>query len=318
MPGRGYTPARANRGLGRADRSTLVHTPTVPHDPEDELPDTEDGTAHDRTLVNPSVGHADTLPIAERDPLAMTEAPPAAAAEIELLSFFEQLRSPGQGYARFEVGSLLGKGGMGRVLEVSDPALGRSVALKEALPGADSEERLARFVREARVTAQLEHPNIVPIYDAGIGPQGQPFYVMRKVEGRTLSDVIARDEEDWPLRRQLAAFIQVCNAVGYAHERGVLHRDLKPDNVILGRFGEVLLLDWGVARVAAGEATVAPVTTPGAPIPTGPASVSTMGSSQTLDGAAIGTPGYMSPEAARGDLASMSPASDVFSLGAML
>jgi formylglycine-generating enzyme required for sulfatase activity len=255
-------------------------------------------------------------PLAPDDTLAMTAAPPADPGELEFLQFFEDLRAPGEGYDRFALGAQLGKGGMGRVLEVHDPALGRAVALKEALPAASSADRLARFVREARVTAQLEHPNIVPIYDAGIGPDGRPYYVMRKVEGRTLAEVFRSDDPEWPLRRQLGAFIQVCNAVGYAHERGVLHRDIKPDNVMLGRFGEVLLLDWGVARVGEAEADRRPITTPGAPVPTAPMSITA--TARTMDGSAIGTPGYMSPEAARGDLGQLSPASDVFSLGAVL
>jgi len=219
----------------------------------------------------------------------------------------------GDSLARFVLLGELGRGGMGRVIEAVDPDLGRAVAIKVVIdPEGVSRGQLARFVAEARVTAQLEHPNIVPIYETGITEDGQVFFVMRKVQGRSLRDLLealGRGEPEavagWSRHRLLRAFVQVCNAVAFAHSRGVLHRDLKPDNVMLGAFGEVLLLDWGVARTIGGppEAParpMAPVAAPGL----------------TADGTSVGTPGYMSPEQAQAQ--PLDERSDVFSLGSIL
>ncbi|MEE2830210.1 MAG: serine/threonine-protein kinase, partial [Myxococcota bacterium] len=211
----------------------------------------------------------------------------------------------------------IGRGGMGRVLAARDPELGRTVALKVLLdPDQVSEEQLQRFVAEARITSQLEHPNIVPVHDFGVTPEGQLYFVMKRVEGRSLHSVLSAlrdgDSEEtalWTRHRLLTAFIQVCNAVAYAHEQGVLHRDIKPDNVMLGRFGQVLLMDWGVARVldSLAEESNDPST-----------SITSSVSSSTLVGTTIGTPGYMSPEQANGQLTQLGPHSDVWSLGAVL
>ena len=216
---------------------------------------------------------------------------------------------------RFQVLGELGRGGMGRVLEARDPKLGRAVAVKVVIdPSAISEEQLARFVAEAQITSQLQHPNIVPVYEMGSGRGGDYWFVMKKVEGRSLRDVLRglRDGDRatraaWSRARLLQAFVQVCNAVAYAHDRGVLHRDLKPDNVMLGPFGEVLLMDWGVARTMddkAEEPREAPITRPD--------------TVHTIAGATFGTPGYMSPEQTFGDLDALDGRSDLWSLGAIL
>mgnify|MGYP002629615707 CR=1 FL=1 len=199
---------------------------------------------------------------------------------------------------RFALRREIGRGGMGRVLEAHDPQLRRSVAIKAVLhPDALGHARLARFVTEAQITAQLEHPNIVPVHEIGVDPSGEVFFVMKRVEGQSLAEVVravaAGDESvarTWTDQRLLHAFIQVCNAVAYAHDRGVLHRDLKPDNIMLGRFGEVLVMDWGVASV---KGTAA-------------------------DGGTVGTPGFMSPEQARAELSTLDERSDVYSLGCIL
>jgi len=150
---------------------------------------------------------------------------------------------------RFQVLSELGRGGMGRVIEARDPELRRAVAVKVVLdPRAITPAQIARFVAEAQITGQLQHPNIVPVYEMGLSDDGQLFFVMKKVEGRSLRDVLdglALGEDTGHSRtRLLHAFIQVCNAVAYAHDRSILHRDLKPANIMLGSFGEVLLMDW--------------------------------------------------------------------------
>ncbi len=280
--------------------AATLRTPTV-EDEEDEPPPP---TATAPRSQSPSLGG--TLPGRGGDALD---------------AYTAGLRSTAGQHGRLETAGVLGRGGMGQVLEVRDPALGRRVALKVALQADEDARR--RFVREAQITSQLEHPNIVPIYDAGLTADGAPWYAMRKVEGRTLTDVLeglaagTDDAEEWSLPHLLAAFVQICNAVAYAHDRGVLHRDLKPDNIMFGRFGEVLLVDWGVARLLRpdDEAAEAPITTPGATLPT---SVEGLGDGGTQIGAAVGTAGYMSPEAAHGELDRLGPASDVFSLGAVL
>jgi serine/threonine-protein kinase len=221
---------------------------------------------------------------------------------------------------------LAGTGGVGRVWLVRDASLGRDVALKELRPDRADPGYWGRFVREAQVTGQLEHPGIVPVYEVGRRPEdNQPFYTMRFVHGRTLKDAIAayherrKRNEAGPLelRELLGAFVQVCQAVGYAHSRGVLHRDLKPHNVALGDYGEVMVLDWGLAKVQAeaapprseadaGASTVPAVVTPD------------IGQDPTQAGAVLGTPQYMAPEQAEGRLDLLDARSDVYGLGAIL
>src|SRR5262249_31591752 len=141
----------------------------------------------------------------------------------------------------------IARGGMGRVVEATDMVLGRVVAVKEAL--ATGAEAKRRFARETRITARLEHPSIVPVYDAGIGPAGTPFYVMRKVTGRPLERLV---REATTLDQRLALLphvVAAANAVAHAHRRGVIHRDIKPANILVGELGETIVIDWGLAKV---------------------------------------------------------------------
>lgn len=221
---------------------------------------------------------------------------------------------------RFRVLRPHAHGGLGHVSVAYDNELNREVALKEIHAQlADNEENRARFVQEAEITGSLEHPGIVPVYGLGTQSNGRPFYVMRFVHGDTLKEAIKKFHETSPntgdralqLRQLLGRFVDVCNAVEYAHSRGVLHRDLKPGNVMLGRYGETLVVDWGLAKsvgredrhTGSGEVTIRP---------------SGSGSTLTLDGQAVGTPAYMSPEQAEGRLDTLGPTTDVYSLGATL
>ncbi|MEM1413919.1 MAG: serine/threonine-protein kinase, partial [Myxococcota bacterium] len=211
----------------------------------------------------------------------------------------------------------IGRGGMGRVELVLDQHLGREVALKELLtrPGLDGSPALSaglvtRFLREARVTGQLEHQGIVPVYELGQRSDGTPYYTMRRIRGRSLAALLGEQPDLAGRLGLLTSFRHVCEAVAYAHDRGVIHRDLKPENVMVGEFGETLVVDWGLAKVRgepddAGEPSARPAISGG-------------DSQATLDGHAIGTPRYMSPEQARGDVAAIDERSDVYGLGAML
>jgi serine/threonine-protein kinase len=225
---------------------------------------------------------------------------------------------------RFRILRPHARGGLGAVFVALDSELHREVALKQILDRhADDPSSRARFVLEAEITGGLEHPGIVPVYGLGSHGDGRPYYAMRFIRGDSLKEAIAAFHADdaWradPGRRALGLlkllrrFLAVCDAIDYAHSRGVLHRDLKPANVVLGRHGETLVVDWGLAK-ATGH------TEPGADsderilIP----SLSS-GSAETLPGSALGTPAYMSPEQAGGHLDRLGPRSDVYSLGATL
>lgn len=215
-------------------------------------------------------------------------------------------------------------GGLGLVWLAEDTELHRDVALKEIKETArpDDPDTQKRFRREAEVTGRLEHPGIVPVYSLGRYPlTGRPFYAMRFIRGENLKDAIGRlhapearrepGQQALELRRLLGRFLDACNAVAYAHNRGVLNRDIKPENVMLGPFGETLVVDWGLAKLTGTEDEDE--------LPDGPL-VLREGSdaTPTKTGRAVGTPQYMSPEQAAGRVNELTPASDVYSLGATL
>jgi serine/threonine protein kinase len=207
----------------------------------------------------------------------------------------------------------IARGGMGRVLAADDLALEREVALKVLLPGANPD----RFVRESKITARLPHPGIPPVYALGTLADGSPYLAMKLVAGRTLA--VERKTAD--RTRLLEAFVQVCQAVGFAHSRGIIHRDLKPANVMVGAFGEVQVMDWGLAKILA-DGDEAPAHPTVDPVRTDADQTEDYGSSgestddQTRAGTVLGTPLYMSPEVAKGLPATK--ASDVYGLGAIL
>jgi serine/threonine-protein kinase len=216
------------------------------------------------------------------------------------------------------------QGGLGEVSVALDVELHREVALKEIQERfADQPDARGRFLREAVITGNLEHPGVVSVYGLGVYPDGRPYYAMRFIKGDSLHEAIRRfhqadagrrdaGERALSLRDLLGRFVAVCNVVAYAHSRGVIHRDLKPANVMLGEFGETLVVDWGLARVLdqhEGDATAA-----ARPLPL---SVDTS-SAATVAGQVIGTPAFMAPEQARGEHDRVGLASDVFALGATL
>lgn len=208
------------------------------------------------------------------------------------------------------VGEELGLGGMGRVWRAEDRELRREVALKELRPElAAREEFRARFLREAQATGQLEHPNIVPLHDLGLSGDGTPYFTMKLVRGESLESVIARlssgDAEahrQFSFGRRLGIMREVCDALDYAHSRGVLHRDLKPSNVMLGPYGEVMVLDWGIARrLSEGLEEVSEgVSEPG----------------RTEVGQFLGTLGHAAPEQMLGD--PVDARADVYAVGVLM
>jgi serine/threonine-protein kinase len=222
--------------------------------------------------------------------------------------------------ARYSLTRLHATGGIGRVWLAHDDVLGRDVALKELR--SDHEDLSAhwgRFVREARVTGQLEHPGIVPVYELSERPGSrQPFYVMRFVQGQTFSTAVAAFHADrrghragaLRLSNLLNAFVAVCNAIAFAHARGVVHRDLKGQNVVLGEFGEVIVLDWGLAKVM-GQSGQLDGSTPVSPGRDGE-------ETQTAEGQVMGTPAYLAPEQAAGRVDQIDARTDVYGLGALL
>ncbi len=229
------------------------------------------------------------------------------------------LHAPARG--RYELRGEIARGGMGTVFALWDADLRRHVAMKVVGTVAPEGERVAldervvrRFLDEVHVTAQLDHPGIVPVYEAGVDEAGRPFFVMPLVRGRALDEILRRDaagDESWTRTRALGVLLKVCETVAFAHERGVVHRDLKPSNVMVGRFGEVYVMDWGLAKLRA-HARREESRAPGPPVD------APFDAARTQDGDVVGTPAYMAPEQAAGEVDAVGPLSDVYSLGAIL
>jgi serine/threonine-protein kinase len=202
---------------------------------------------------------------------------------------------------RYVLGEALGRGGMGEVLAAKDEQVGREVAIKRIV-GDPTDRRVARLLREAQLQGRLEHPAIPPVHEIGRDSAGMPYFAMKKLAGTTLSAILDARAPGEGRQRLLRAYVDVCLAVEFAHVRGVIHRDIKPDNIVLGEFGEVYLIDWGVAKVIgdpdlSGEFEVSPI--------------------HTQDGTRVGTPAYMAPEQWAG-ARDVDARADVYSLGRVL
>jgi len=256
-------------------------------------------------------------------------APPSAEA-------LARLRQHAPRTSRYELHDEVARGGMGVIFKVWDPDLRRALAMKTLLidrkgRSADQDgtrdHLLARFLEEAQITGQLEHPGIVPVHDLGLDAEGRAFFTMPLVRGRDFKEVIRRVHEGrdgWSLTKALRVIMKVCEAVAYAHSRGVIHRDLKPANVMVGRFGETYVMDWGLARVMnrTESRDLGPREQPSSIDPQTEFEDARPGSSRssslTHAGAVIGTPAYMSPEQASGRVEALDGRADVYSIGAML
>jgi len=255
---------------------------------------------------------------------------PDATAQI-----LERLLSHGARGTRYQARGEVARGGMGVILRVWDEDLRRELAMKvvlgeegEAGTGTVAPKMLGRFLEEAQVTGQLDHPGIVPVHELGLDERGSVYFTMRLVKGRDLKEIFERchaGDADWPLTRVLWILLKVCDAMAYAHEKGVVHRDLKPANVMVGRHGEVYVMDWGLARVLGRpdlhdlrlkreETAMSLVQSDRR----ADASHSADSLLFTMDGDVVGTPAYMAPEQARGEIEKLGPRSDVYALGAML
>ena len=256
----------------------------------------------------------DTMPVGGEVAMAETLAPdagPPSSAGVTRPAIARSRRAtgapPSAGTDRYTLGALIGEGGMGEVVLAYDEHIGREVAVKRIRSEEPSPEALARFVREARVQGRLEHPAVVPVHDLAVDAFGRPFFVMKRLSGTTMSEVLRERADTMP--RLLRAFADVCLAVEFAHSRGIIHRDLKPANIMLGDFGEVYVLDWGIARAVAegDEAHLTPVPDrSGLELETG----------DTRAGTVLGTPAYMAPEQLVGER--VGPAADIFALGCIL
>jgi serine/threonine protein kinase/formylglycine-generating enzyme required for sulfatase activity len=251
---------------------------------------------------------------------------------------FERLRAEGPRGTRYELLGEVARGGMGAILKIWDEELRRTLAMKVVLghgeaatgdtPAVDP-KTLGRFLEEAQITGQLDHPGIVPVHELGLDATGRVYFTMKLVKGRDLRHVfelVHEGKEDWNQTRALGVLLKVCEAMAYAHDKGVVHRDLKPANVMVGKYGEVYVMDWGLARVLGREDKHDLRIKPQSPSAVSKVLTERRESRDdtpdsplvTMDGDVVGTPCYMPPEQARGDLDRIGPHSDVYSIGAML
>ena len=311
-------------GAGRAavSRQEPPDTPLA----LEETVDSGGGQAHAETVAAPRAGVAagSRVPGGESSlPDASTIARPAAGGAAPPIDL------PVVARESYEILAEHSRGGLGRILRARDRRTGRVVAIKEVLR--DHRETAARFQREAMLTANLQHPAIVPVYEVGRWPDGTPFYAMKLVAGRSLAGAIGEAGTREARLALLPHVIAVADALAYAHDLGVIHRDLKPANVLVGRFGETVVIDWGLAKEIGAAESAAPGSGSGSGTGSGSGSGTGSGSGSgsrggltgssgdaglTVAGSLLGTPAYMAPEQARGE--ELDARADVYALGAML
>jgi formylglycine-generating enzyme required for sulfatase activity len=249
--------------------------------------------------------------------------PPSARPSSALL---ERLRGKAHTAGRYRLVGEIGRGGMGAVVKVWDEELGRPLAMKFVLGKGGPQEggvtppldarTLTRFLDEASITSRLDHPGIVPVHEVGLSEDGQVYFTMRLVQGEDYARVIDHvrsAREGWTQTRALGVLVKVCDAMSYAHDHGVVHRDLKPANIMVGKYGETYVMDWGLARITASVAV-----RQDAPTPADKAPSASDDPLRTRAGEVLGTPSYMAPEQARGELERVGPRADIYSVGAML
>jgi len=228
-----------------------------------------------------------------------------------------ELQTPDLSGTRYRALSLLGHGGMGTIWLARDSILQRPVALKILTAENSSADLVARLMQEAVVLARLEHPGIVPVHDAGTLPDGRTFYCMKHVEGQTLD----RYADELPLRERVRLFQRIAEPLAFAHSRGIIHRDLKPANIMIGAFGEVLIMDWGLAKVmdaSAASSAAHRILRQGDIEASSAAQQVSAPENATAHGTVLGTPGYMAPEQERGEVTLIDQRTDVFALGSIL
>lgn len=231
---------------------------------------------------------------------------------------------------RYHIGEEIGRGGMGAILETRDLNLRRKVAMKVAISKKVSTKQLRRFIEEAQITGQLEHPNIVPVYELSVDGQDQVFYTMKMVHGQTLMDIldaIRRGNremiEKYSLATLLDIYLRICDAISFAHSKDVIHRDIKSENIMIGDFGEVLVMDWGLSKILYAEhpnnVSSDELEAVAEDIPDSIETINSDDNSlRTLEGQVVGTPQFMAPEQATGKISLIGPGTDVYALGAVL
>lgn len=284
-------------------------------DTADTLPTGVSAAENDATIAAPRAKHIDTAADTALAPPSASPLVDPASATLPAdsnhpapLSFPELVPHSAE-EKRYAIAGEFARGGLGRILQATDTRLRRQVALKELL--SDDKELESRFLREALVTAKLQHPSIIPLYDAGRRQDGRLFYSMKLVFGRSLEEAIAAKETLAERLSLLPHLIDVAEAIAYAHSKKIIHRDLKPQNVLVGEFGETVVIDWGIAKdLSSGHVDSAPNGAETVPW------LDELGGQLTMDGTIMGTPAYMPPEQARGN--AVDERADVYALGAIL
>jgi serine/threonine-protein kinase len=288
---------------------------------------------HDASIA-PTLLHAGahaSLDVTQAAPSSMSVAafsPPSSAARTTVLPHVDgdgtAIQLSLESRSRYQPTKLLGAGGMGEVVLVDDHDIERKVALKRLLPELTDPAIIARFVDEIRCVGRLEHPNIVPIHDVGVDELGRYFFVMKYVEGETLEAIIEKLAAGDPAylakystEVRVEIVLGILHALEYAHERGIVHRDIKPANVMVGHYGEVVLMDWGIAKPMA-DTRDAARGADGAIADDGSGKGERARMYATRVGSLIGTPAYMSPEQARGDIEKIDARSDIYSVVVLL